>query len=94
MVWPQGGGAIGLTGGGNSPDIAWDASSPTPAFYNIYKATTIGGLPGSDVYAVVTGDTTTWTDFTPGTGQKYYAITSVSAGGAESAQSAPIARFF
>lgn len=90
-----GGGAWASTGGlSNSPTIDWAPSTPTPAFYNIYKATTSGGLSSATVYAVVTGDTTTWTDFTPGTGSQYYAVTAVSAGGAETAQSGYLQRFY
>lgn len=81
-------------GGGNSPTINWDASTPTPAFYNIYRAATVAGLATADVLNTVTGDQTTYTDPSPPTGQTYYAITSVSSGGAESAQSSPISRVF
>lgn len=81
-------------GGSNSPVINWDASTPTPTFYFVYRAATTGALSSAAVLVVVTGDQTTWTDPTPPVGQTYYAVTAVNSGGAESAQSAPIPRIF
>ena len=94
LVTLQAFGAVTGGGGGNSPVINWDASTPTPAFYYIYGATTTGGLATASPRAVVTGDQTTWTDPAPPVGQFYYAVTAVSSGGAESAQSSPISRSF
>jgi hypothetical protein len=80
--------AIALSGTGTAPaqhsvDVAWDAATPVPAGYNVYRATQSAG-PFSKVNAsLINGLIFTDSTVTPGA-TYFYIVTSVGADGTES----------
>ncbi len=81
--------AVALSGTGtatvqHSVTIAWDAASPAPSGYNVYRGTQSGG-PYSTKLNATPISALTFTDNTVSSGATYfYIVTSVAADGTES----------